>query len=514
MYTALYRAYRPETFDEVLGQKHILQILDNQICRNQVNHAYLFSGTRGTGKTTIARLLAKGVNCMEQGKRPCGQCNHCLEIQRGTFMDLVEIDAASNNGVDHIRELRESVHYPPSIGKKKVYIIDEVHMLSSGAFNALLKTLEEPPDHVMFILATTEPEKLPATILSRCMRMDFRRISEREMMERMSRICENRKLMVEREALEFIAGKADGSVRDGLTILDQCIAGKTEKVTRESVLETLGAIGVDEYLQLTDAVSSHQVERGLELVHQFIEKGKDSRQILMGWMEHYRNLLLVKYMENPEHILILSSENIGRLKEQSQTLSLDAINTGIMEVAQGVEMLRTSSMPRVLLEMILVKLSTRGQKNPAKEENREDRRLVSQKPRETELLDETKKEISVAKAEKTKENLGVNKTLDKEAFWKEFLRQGQKELGGMFAIVENGSSPQEINEEELIIQATGMAQLFIEKNRLKLETMGEKILGHSIRITIGKESTDEKKKNMEQTAEKAESLLGIPIEVE
>ena len=255
MYTALYRTYRPETFQEILGQEHIVKILKNQVATGSMSHAYLFCGTRGTGKTTTARILAKAANCLSDDGRPCGTCSHCKAIKEGNFLDVMEIDAASNNGVENIRELRESVKYPPAIGRRKVYIIDEVHMLSTGAFNALLKTLEEPPEHVMFILATTEPQKLPPTILSRCMRLDFRRVPQRVIADDMRKICNERGITITDDAVRLLANSADGSVRDGLSILDQVLAGGDTVIDREKVLEYVGTIGEDFFIDLTELVS-------------------------------------------------------------------------------------------------------------------------------------------------------------------------------------------------------------------------------------------------------------------
>ena len=241
-YRALYRENRPEVFDEILGQEQIVRILRHQIATDTVSHAYLFCGTRGTGKTTTARILAKAVNCTGEGERPCGECPSCRAIAEGNFIDVIEIDAASNNGVENIRELRESVNYPPSAGRRKVYIIDEVHMLSTGAFNALLKTLEEPPAHVMFILATTNPEKLPQTVLSRCMRLDFRRVSAAEIKANMARICQEHGVEITEGALALLARNADGSVRDSLSILEQCMSSGEARLDRDKILEFLGTV--------------------------------------------------------------------------------------------------------------------------------------------------------------------------------------------------------------------------------------------------------------------------------
>ena len=358
MYKALYREYRPEVFEEVIGQEHIVKILRNQLKQDSVSHAYLFCGTRGTGKTTTARLIAKAVNCLSDGDRPCGECENCKAIKEGTFMDLMEIDAASNNGIDNIRELRESIKYPPSVGRKKVYIIDEVHMLSTAAFNAFLKTLEEPPDNVMFILATTEPQKLPQTILSRCIRMDFRRVSEKQIFGRMEEICAKRNVQIDEDALWLVAANADGSVRDGLTLLDQCISGREGRISREEILDTLGAVGEETYIEITNAIISKQVSECIRVIDEILNSGKDARQVLMGLMNHYRNLLLTKYVKNPENVLNMSIENVERVKAQSELVDLSDINEAIIELTKTGTDINASTQPRILLELAIVKLAT------------------------------------------------------------------------------------------------------------------------------------------------------------
>lgn len=384
MYTALYRAARPEVFDEIIGQDHIVRILKHQIQTGTVSHAYLFCGTRGTGKTTTARILAKAVNCLEApsmlaGSRgngqesglgsdaegsagnhvpPCGRCANCMAIKNGTFMDVIEIDAASNNGVDNIRELRESVKYPPAVGSKKVYIIDEVHMLSTGAFNALLKTLEEPPENVMFILATTDPQKLPQTILSRCMRLDFKRVPERVLIDHMGRICQEKGVEITESALRLLAANADGSVRDGLSILDQCLSAGDKKLDRDVVLEFLGTVSEEFFIDLTERTALHDVAGALVLLDQALQEGKDVKQLMKDWMSHYRSLLITKYIKNAEDMLNMSTENIEKLRQQSSQISLDEINSGIVTLSKTINDARYSTQPRVLLELAIVTIAT------------------------------------------------------------------------------------------------------------------------------------------------------------
>ena len=359
-YKALYRETRPEVFDEILGQESIVKILRHQVATDTVSHAYLFTGTRGTGKTTTARILAKAVNCEapDISGRPCGKCDTCRQIAEGTFVDVIEIDAASNNGVDNIRELRESVNYPPAVGRVKVYIIDEVHMLSTGAFNALLKTLEEPPENVIFILATTNPEKLPQTVLSRCMRLDFKRVPQNVLAQHMRDICSDRGVEIDEDALRLLAANADGSVRDSLSILEQCLSSGEQRLTRDLVLDFLGAVSEEFYLELTSYVMKGDISSAFVLIDRAVSDGKDVKQIMKDWMSHCRNLLIAKYVSDPKDLLNLSTENIELLKQQAAGISLAEINRAIITLAKAINDSRYSTQARILLEVAVVSIAS------------------------------------------------------------------------------------------------------------------------------------------------------------
>jgi DNA polymerase-3 subunit gamma/tau len=358
-YRALYRETRPEVFSEILGQDHIVKILQHQIATGTVSHAYLFCGTRGTGKTTTARILAKAVNCTApEGQRPCGVCDTCRAIAAGNYLDVIEIDAASNNGVDNIRELKESVKYPPAAGRKKVYIIDEVHMLSTGAFNALLKTLEEPPEHVMFILATTNPEKLPQTILSRCMRLDFKRVPVDVLAAHMADICKQKGVEITEDALRLLAGNADGSVRDSLSILEQCLSSGEPKLTRDIVLDFLGTAPIDFFLELTEKVMTKNISEAFVLLDDALRDGKDVRQLMKDWMAHFRNLMIAKYVQDPGDMLNLSAENIALLQRQSLKIGISELNHAIVTIAKAINDARYSTQARILMEVAIVTIAS------------------------------------------------------------------------------------------------------------------------------------------------------------
>ncbi len=357
-YMALYRKFRPGGFEEVKGQDHISKTLQNQIKANRIGHAYLFCGTRGTGKTSVAKIFAKAVNCQNPiDGSPCGECEMCRAISEGRSMNVIEIDAASNNGVDNIREIREEVAYRPTEGKYKVYIIDEVHMLSIGAFNALLKTLEEPPEYVIFILATTESHKIPITILSRCQRYDFKRISIDTISARLMDLMEREQIEVEEKAIRYIAKAADGSMRDALSLLDQCIAFYLgQKLTYDHVLEVLGTVDTEVFSRLLREILSRDVMKVLKSVEDLIIQGRELSQLTTDFTWYLRNLLLVKSSDNMEDVLDVSTENLLQLKEEAKMVENDTLIRYIRIFSELSNQLKYATQKRVMLEVAMIKL--------------------------------------------------------------------------------------------------------------------------------------------------------------
>lgn len=357
-YTALYRKFRPREFADVKGQDAIVTTLKNQIRTDRIGHAYLFCGTRGTGKTTVAKIFARAVNCEHPVEgSPCGECAMCRSIASGTSMNVIEIDAASNNGVDNIREIREEVAYRPTEGRYKVYIIDEVHMLSGGAFNALLKTLEEPPEYVIFILATTEAHKIPATILSRCQRYDFKRISIDTISGRLQELIEKEKLDVEDKAVRYIARMADGSMRDALSLLDQCTAFYIgHRLTYDNVLEVLGAVDADVFSRLLRQLLDRNVKKVIETVDELVMQGRELSQMSADFTWYLRNLLLVKSSETMEDVLDVSTENLVRIKEESGMIETDELIRYIRIFSELTGKLKYAVQKRVLMEVTLIRL--------------------------------------------------------------------------------------------------------------------------------------------------------------
>lgn len=357
-YTALYRKFRPDGFGDVKGQDHIVTTLRNQVKADRVGHAYLFTGTRGTGKTSVAKILAKAVNCEHpENGSPCGECEMCRQIAAQTSLNVVEIDAASNNGVDNIREIIDEVQYSPAKGRFKVYIIDEVHMLSTGAFNALLKTLEEPPSYVMFILATTEVHKIPVTILSRCQRYDFHRITTGTITGRLEELMEKEQVKCEEKALRYVAKAADGSLRDALSLLDQCLAFHYgEMLTYDKVLDVLGAVDVEVFSRMFRNILSCDVASCLMLLDEMIISGRELGQFVMDFAWYLRNVLLVKTSDRGSDMVDVSSENMAVLQEDAAMAEEDVLIRHIRILSELSSQLRYATQKRVLLEVALVKL--------------------------------------------------------------------------------------------------------------------------------------------------------------
>ena len=356
MYQVLYRKWRPQKFSDVVGQPQVTVTLKNELMKNRVGHAYLFTGSRGTGKTTCAKILAKAVNCLDpENGDPCGKCAVCRGIDDGSVMDVVEIDAASNNGVENIRTLREEANFTPSVARYRVYIIDEVHMLSTGAFNALLKTLEEPPAHVIFILATTEVHKLPATILSRCQRFDFHRISPEEIAGRLEYIAKQENAELEHPAALLIARLADGALRDALSLLDQCL-GRGGRVTEEAVAETAGLAGREHLFELSDAVCRKDSASALGVIDRLYSASKDMARLCEELSQYFRGLMLIKTMRDARNILAVPDDEYEKMSAQALSMPLPVILHCLDAMQDSLERMYRGGNRRIEMEMALIRL--------------------------------------------------------------------------------------------------------------------------------------------------------------
>ncbi|MFA6320647.1 MAG: DNA polymerase III subunit gamma/tau, partial [Candidatus Omnitrophota bacterium] len=357
-YIAFARKYRPQTFDDIIGQSHVTTTLKNAISQDRVAHAYLFAGPRGVGKTTAARILAKALNC-EKGPtiKPCNTCSACKEITQGSSLDILEIDGASNRGIDEIRNLRDNVKFAPSKGKFKVYIIDEVHMLTSEAFNALLKTLEEPPAHVKFIFATTQAHKVPPTILSRCQRFDFRRIATKEIADSLKKIVKHEKLDIDEEPINLIAKYSDGGMRDAQVMLDQMTSFTKGKVTTKDVAKILGMVEDEALFELSAAIKNKDAVTALGVLDKLVNEGKDVTQIALGLIEHFRNITITKISPSAEGLIDAGAEKIKRYKDESAGFTIENMLYIIYTFSNAIDFIKKSSLSRVPLESALVKLT-------------------------------------------------------------------------------------------------------------------------------------------------------------
>lgn len=435
-YTALYRRFRPMTFNEILGQEHITTTLKNQVISERVGHAYLFTGCRGCGKTSSAKVLARAINCLNiKDGEPCNECSVCKAALNGSLTDIVEMDAASNNGVDDIRSIRDEVNFLPTIAKYRVYIIDEVHMLSTGAFNALLKTLEEPPKHVKFILATTEPQKLPATILSRCQRFDFKKISENKIIENLEKICEECKIKYDKKALDLIAELAEGGMRDALSILERCAEDGENQITEEKIKELVGIPEKRYISRIVETIINYDTETALEITEQAVKEGKDINNLLWETIKYIRDMLLFKttnsvsntYNEEDINIMQNMMNNVEKQRLLDIIYSLSKLENDIKWSSQknivfqvGILKLCTQEIYEnaVILNSTISNTKPRGikaAKNEIKNENSNDT-----KPQEEIIGVETKgnnQETEDRKEKAANTNNKENKSVEKAAFW-------------------------------------------------------------------------------------------------
>ena len=496
-YTALYRKFRPKQFEDVKGQDHIVTTLQNQIKADRIGHAYLFCGTRGTGKTTVAKIFAKAVNCEHPvNGSPCGECEMCRAIESGSFVNVVEIDAASNNGVDNIREIREEVSYRPTSGRYKVYIIDEVHMLSPGAFNALLKTLEEPPEYVIFILATTELHKIPITILSRCQQYHVRRIGIDTIASRIDSLMEIEKVDIEEQAVRYIAKAADGSMRDALSLLDQCIAfylGK--KLTYDMVLEVLGTVDTEVFSRLLRNLIVRDVTKVLETVEELTMLGKELSQVTTDFIWYLRNLLLVKTSDNIEDVLDVSTENLRQLKEESEMIELDMLLRYIRIFSELSGQMKYASQKRVLLEVALIKVCTPAMECEqdalldrirALEEKIEKGQFVVERPQRR-FADEDDRDVSVSAEQPVRQIAAQALPEDIQEAVKSFRGIAEEASGLVRTFLHNARPSYEEGNPHLLIVVKKQldAEALRKKERVQeIESLIENRIGKKVEIEI------------------------------
>ncbi len=533
-YTALYRKFRPDTFEDVKGQNPIVRALSNQIKHGRVGHAYLFCGTRGTGKTSVAKIMARAINCENpQDGSPCNECAVCRGIIQGTSMNVVEIDAASNNGVDSIRQIVEEVKYSPTEGSYRVYIIDEVHMLSSGAFNALLKTLEEPPSYVVFILATTEAHKIPITILSRCQRYDFKRISLDTITARLRELCDKEGIKAEEGALRYIAKCGEGSMRDSLSLLERCIAFYfEEELTYDRVLEILGGSEVEEFSHLLRYIDGGLVDDCMETVERQISEGRDLTRFIVDFTWYMRNLLIARTGRDINELLEVSSEQMEIIKNESQVFEPDRLMRYISLCCELTNKLRYATQKRVMIETELIKLCCPEMEDNAAAFRDRVRRLEEE-------LEELKKrgfvpaeensEAPAKEPEKAADYAYCPEALPEEIediaqHWKE-IRNG---LSGTLSTILISATPSVTQDGKLLIVpkdeldyklsfgdlATKGDTSVGEKHIHEIEEEIQKVTGRHVTVVAQPPKTKDGKvteKHFDITKEK--SFMGIPIEV-
>lgn len=510
-YQALYRKWRPTTFEDVAGQEHVSETLRNSIASGRIAHAYLFCGTRGTGKTSTAKIFSRAVNCENTNDgNPCNECNTCRGIMDGSILDVYEMDAASNSGIDNIREIREEVVYTPTNSHFKVYIIDEAHMLTTEAFNALLKTLEEPPEHIIFILATTEAHKIPATILSRCQRFDFKRIGVDDIERRLSKIVKAENIKITPDALELVAELADGSMRDGLSILDQCVAYVKDELRYDDIVEIIGIADKRILFPIVDLIAEYNAGGALTAVDDFLNKGKEEVSFLEELIFHFRALLLCKSMENPGDLLEKSAEMIEKYKEQSAKFSTDRIIYIVQALGEHLFQAKKLSTPRVAVEMATVQLCS----NKNSKDTEELALRVEKLENELESIKTSGASVKKATGKESAANPSAEvevKTAEPHidegklwTKWRDALNAVKQESKSLYMYLFNAKALFYGDEIELIIASDlAFEKINTAEGRSYLGGLFSKVEGSEVRVTIsGKESP-------KQRADGGASILDI-----
>jgi len=494
-YLVLARKWRPQVFEEVVGQRTITQTLQNAIAQKRVAHAFLFAGARGVGKTSTARILAKALNC-EKGPNinPCNQCIHCKEITEGNSIDVIEIDGASNRGIEEIRELRENVRYTPAKSRYKIYIIDEVHMLTREAFNALLKTLEEPPPHIIFIFATTEPHKIPATILSRCQRYDFKRIPLKEILDTLKRIAEKEEIHISPRSLMLLAREAEGSMRDAQSLLDQVISYGGKEIRDEDVVEILGVIDRKILYETIEAIADQDAQRCIEVVHHLYHYGYDIQYFCRELLQYLRNLILIKVSRQPEELLDFDGEELESLKKQAEKFQFEHLDHLFHLLLKGEQEIIQSTFPRIMLEMTLIRMATLRSLLPIDEIIEKLERMGEGGKGEKETLKETKSKDSIPPQEEPKEmdlpqkeeKLGEARPFEEET-WKELLNfaRGKNPILGSFL---SFGIPLRLDEEKIEIgfekDSFHYERILEKPYRNQLESICQEFFNKKMRVIL------------------------------
>ena len=526
-YTALYRKFRPLKFEDMVGQEHITKTIRNQIIAGRVGHAYLLNGGRGTGKTTTAKILARAVNCLNpQEGEPCNECEICKAAMNGSLTDIVEMDAASNNSVDDIRAIRDEVNFLPTLAKYRVYIIDEVHMLSTGAFNALLKTLEEPPAHVKFILATTEPQKLPATILSRCQRFDFKKISNEDISRRLQYVCDQSSIAITKEALKIIAVLSEGAMRDALSILERCLQEESEKIDENFVKDLVGIPKLSFVSQIIQAIIQYQVEQVLSIIKQIEDQGKDLQNLLWELIKYSKDILVWKTSKKLE---IYSSEELEQIDKLANEVSKERLLQMIYTLSELENELKWSSQKTILFEVAMIKMCNQ-EETPKTQTNLEDiytrlsnlEQKIKQIPKQTQAAPvqiQEKKEPKIAAVGKVAVEQVSNLQIDKLDFWPKIIENLKEQRKMMLVSNLLNTDATELNDMTVGIVFQNGLTPFVKSIMEKPENIQE--LTRLISIEYGKEMRikildcqDEllaKKEKQKSLAEQVVQELDVPI---